>query len=166
MDRSYLPNVLDTILRGFVTDIGLTSWKIYGNDADQATVSIRFGNASHNQQSSHHYTAYRKKPPSTRDRDMQRLTQFNTNHMPQGEMSPIQDIDHENSAGFQSSAVMQMRSSTPPVPSLPPQVDGPCDTLPILDTSSPMHHIDCEGEGLTMDNVNNIKDNSNIKQCC
>ena len=142
MDSSYLPILLDNILKDFSTNIGLSSWRIYGGISNQTTVTIRFGQNSLDQRDMDTYIAYRRKPPTAQHRDKQRLEEFNVKQSSTvSHSSPfnIPSMDTNNIINFvpgaPSHGLQTSQSgdtySVPPLPSLPPQVDGLCDTLPL-----------------------------------
>ena len=145
MDTSYLPKVLEHILRDFSDELGLTSWRIYGGLSNQATITIRFGQNSLNQRDMDTTSAFRRKRPAAQHRDRQRMAEFNNNWANIAtQSSPISmpSISPDNIVEFVPGASQYglsndhsyIPTSEPPLPSLPPQVDGLCDTLP-LDTS-------------------------------
>ena len=82
MDTPSLPRLLDTILKQFVSDLGVSSWKIFGGNSDFATVTIRFGHHSLNQPQTSPSEAFRRRPPSAQDRDRQRIEHYHSRHPP------------------------------------------------------------------------------------
>ena len=131
MESSYLPDILDHTLRGYVAFYGLTSWKIYGGLYNKATVILRFGSANLDEQEQSHQDTYRKKPPSATDQDRSRMQQFKE---ARSIHSNMQNVNMDNIVEFTPGAVVHGDQSAlesdvemPPLPSLP-QVDGQCDT--------------------------------------
>ena len=75
MNETCLPRVLDQALKNLTEDYGITGWKIFSGISN-ATVSIKFG--SHGQASmAEQITSYRRIPPSTIKRDINRIENFN-----------------------------------------------------------------------------------------
>ena len=102
MDIPYLPKILDQTLYNYSCEYGLSSWKICGGISNNATVIIRFGHSSQSQHDSNTSIHYRRKTPSTVERDRSRLEHFNTRDQAISSSTQyhMEDIDLDNVKDF------------------------------------------------------------------
>ena len=115
--------------------VGLTSRKIYGNSADQVTVTIRCGTNSPGHLGPVNNIAYRRKPASVQDRDRQRLEEFNVRYAENtGQSHDMDTCNIDNIAKFRPGAPMHGPSSSDSA--LPQQVDHLCHDLACVTGSS------------------------------
>ena len=113
MEPSYLPRMLESTLKTFAMEYGVTSWKICGGSLDNATVVIRYGKTSPDQQTQ---VTYRKKTPSAQLRDRSRLEQYCSQKG--NDPSDVGQFNMDNLIEFKPGADMHGQP-LPPLPTLP-----------------------------------------------
>lgn len=130
-----IPKCLDQSIYGLLEEFGLSSWKIYGG-ISAATVVIRFGHGGNSEQTEN-IQAYRRKPNSNVQRDINRLEKWiDKKHVEyQGQVNEIQMPDQDSLNDISSSQTPQVTNaktmsgySSTPVSGLPLQVDGAGDS--------------------------------------